>query len=138
MPITSQTVVALILSLAAAAAVRAADDAAPDFVCDVRPILERSCGSCHAGELPKSGLRLDVKAAAFHGGDGWGPAILPGKPDESPLVRFVRGDEEGMRMPPADSAVEPLSAAEIATTETIGSLLQSTPSAKLETCLVFL
>jgi hypothetical protein len=88
---------------------------APDFIRDVRPILERHCGSCHAGELPKSGLRLDVKAAAFAGGDGYGPAIVPGEPDRSPLVRFARGDEEGMKMPPADSGAEPLSGAEIAT-----------------------
>jgi len=115
MPITSQTVIAVILSLAATAVARAADDTAPDFVRDVRPILELRCGSCHSGELPKSGLRLDVKGAAFAGGDGYGPAILPGRPDDSPLVRFVRGDEAGMRMPPADSGVEPLSAAEIAT-----------------------
>jgi hypothetical protein len=101
--------------LLASACESGATAAAPDFVRDVRPALERSCGSCHSGELPKSGLRLDVKAAAFHGGDGWGPAIVAGKPDESPLVRFARGDEEGMRMPPADSGVAPLSAAEITT-----------------------
>jgi len=113
---TRWAVIVVAMSLAAAPGGRlAAADASPDFVRDVRPVLERSCGSCHSGELPKSGLRLDVKAAAFHGGDGWGPAIVAGKPDESPLVRFARGDDEGMRMPPADSGVPPLSAAEIAT-----------------------
>ena len=112
---TSKAVIAVFLSVAAAAAAGSDDDGtAPDFIRDVRPLLEQRCGSCHSGELPKSGLRLDLKAAAFAGGDGWGPAIVPGKPDESPLVRFARGDEEGMRMPPADARVEQLSPAEIA------------------------
>ena len=53
--------------------------AAPvDFVHDVRPILDRHCIECHGEKKQKSGLRLDVKAAAFKGGDGEGPAIVAG------------------------------------------------------------
>jgi hypothetical protein len=88
--------------------------AAPDFVRDIRPLLERHCYACHSGEEAKSGLRLDVKAAAFEGGDGWGPAILPGRADESPLVRFARGDEPDLRMPPDESDVPPLAATDVA------------------------
>jgi len=98
----------LVLSTAAAAA------AAPDFVHSIRPLLEKHCSACHAGEGARSGLRLDIKAAAFKGGDGWGPAIVPGNADESPLVRFVRGEVPDMQMPPPDSAVAPLAAAEVA------------------------
>ena len=83
--------------------------ASPDFVHDIRPLLDKHCSSCHAGEQAKSGLRLDVKAAALKGGDGWGPAIVPGKPDESPIVQFARGDDPDMRMPPKESDVPPLS-----------------------------
>jgi hypothetical protein len=88
--------------------------AAPDFVHDIRPLLDKHCSSCHAGEQAKSGLRLDVKAAALKGGDGWGPAIVPGKPDESPLVQFARGDDPDMRMPPKESDVPPMAPADIA------------------------
>jgi hypothetical protein len=88
--------------------------AAPDFVHDIRPLLDKHCASCHAGEQAKSGLRLDLKAAAFNGGDGWGPAIVPGKADESPLVQFARGDDPDMRMPPAESDVPPLAPADVA------------------------
>jgi hypothetical protein len=101
--------------LTGAGAVAAAAEVAPDFVRDVQPLFAKHCLSCHSGELAKSGLRLDVKARAFAGGDGHGPAILPGRADESPLVRFARGDEPDMRMPPADTDVEPVPPAGIAT-----------------------
>jgi hypothetical protein len=96
------------------AAARAAVAAPPDFVHDIRPLLEKHCSACHAGEEAKSGLRLDLRAAAFEGGDGWGPAIVPGKADESPLVQFARGDDPDLRMPPKESDVPPLAAADIA------------------------
>jgi Protein of unknown function (DUF1553)/Protein of unknown function (DUF1549)/Planctomycete cytochrome C len=88
--------------------------APPDFVRDIRPLLERSCIGCHSGEEAKSGLRLDIRAAAFRGGDGQGAAIVPGKAAESPLVRFARGDEPEMQMPPADANVPRLSPDEVA------------------------
>ena len=86
----------------------------PDFVRDIRPLLDRSCGGCHSGEEAKSGLRLDIRAAAFRGGDAQGAAIVPGKAAESPLVRFARGDEPEMQMPPADANVPQLSPDEVA------------------------
>ena len=86
----------------------------PDFVRDIRPLLERSCIGCHSGEEAKSGLRLDIRAAAFRGGDAQGAAIVPGKAAESPLVRFARGDEPEMQMPPADANVPQLSPDEVA------------------------
>lgn len=87
---------------------------APDFVRDIRPLLEKHCYACHAGDTPKSGLRLDIKEAAFKGGDGWGAAIVPGKADESPLVQFARGDDPDLRMPPKESDVPPLAASDVA------------------------
>ena len=86
----------------------------PDFVRDIRPLLDRSCAGCHSGEEAKSGLRLDIRAEAFRGGDGHGAAIVPGKAAESVLVRFARGDEPEMQMPPADANVPALSPEEVA------------------------
>jgi hypothetical protein len=91
-----------------------ASDIAADFVRDIRPLLEKHCLSCHSGEVPKGGLRLDLKGRAMAGGEGHGAAIVPGKADESPLVRFARGDDPDMRMPPADSGVESVPPAGIA------------------------
>ncbi|MCL6482542.1 MAG: hypothetical protein K6U02_12560, partial [Firmicutes bacterium] len=54
------------------------------FEKQVRPILATRCYECHSGRVdkPKGGLRLDLREAAFKGGDT-GPAIVPGKPRES-------------------------------------------------------
>ncbi|MGB8852692.1 MAG: PSD1 and planctomycete cytochrome C domain-containing protein [Pirellulales bacterium] len=83
-----------------------------DFVRDVRPILQRHCHRCHGEAAEKSGLRLDVKAAAFRGGDGYGPAIVVGKAADSPLIQLVTSTDRSERMPPEGDG---LSAAEIAT-----------------------
>ena len=86
--------------------------AAPvDFVRDVRPIFEKHCYECHGETKQKSGLRLDVKAAAFKGGDNHAPDIVPGKASESPLVHFLTSDDEDEVMPPKGK----LAAAEIET-----------------------
>lgn len=71
-----------------------------DFFQQVQPILEARCFDCHAGGKAKGGLRLDDRAAALKGGKGDGPALVPGKPDESPLLRRVRSTEQGEAMPP--------------------------------------
>ncbi len=87
--------------------------AAPvDFVRDVRPILQNHCYECHGEKKQKSGLRLDVKAAAFKGGEQHAPDIIPNKAGESPLIRFLTSSEEDERMPPKGPQ---LSAMEIAT-----------------------
>ena len=40
-----------------------------DFARDVQPLFADRCVKCHGPEKMKGGLRLDVKAAAFKGGD---------------------------------------------------------------------
>jgi cytochrome c553 len=64
----------------------------------IRPILAANCYACHGPEKKRSGLKLDSLPAILRGGDR-GPAVMPGKPDESLLIRAVHyGDEP--RMPP--------------------------------------
>src|SRR4051794_35166108 len=101
-------IVASALGLAAAAVVpgtvvRAAApeaDAAAlaDFEAHVRPLLSARCFKCHGARKQESGLRLDQRAAALRGGDS-GPAVVPGKPGESLLIRAVR-HEGDLEMPP--------------------------------------
>jgi hypothetical protein len=73
-----------------------------NFNRDVRPILSDACFHCHGPDEKerKGGLRLDVRDAALKGGDS-GPAIIPGKPDESELVKrmLLAHDDEDL-MPP--------------------------------------
>ena len=86
----------------------AGEDAAPDprtvvarerfFEQDVRPLLVEHCYSCHARSKQKGGLRLDSLDAILTGGDS-GPAVVPGKADESLLVDAIH--YEGPEMPPS-------------------------------------
>ncbi|RMG33405.1 MAG: DUF1553 domain-containing protein [Planctomycetota bacterium] len=66
-----------------------ASDVVRFFETDVRPLLARRCFGCHGPKRQKGGLRLDSRAAALRGGES-GPAIVPGKPDESLLIEAVQ------------------------------------------------
>ena len=81
-------------------AVMPAPAAPVDFVREVRPILEKHCYGCHGEQKQKSGLRLDVKAAALRGGDRHSPDIIPGKAEDSPLIHFITTTDEDEIMPP--------------------------------------
>ncbi|MFT5470343.1 MAG: mono/diheme cytochrome c family protein [Verrucomicrobiales bacterium] len=83
---------------------------AVDFETEVLPIFKTHCFECHGPETQKSGFRLDLRSAAMTGGTE-GVAILPNKPDESPLIQYIglpKGDD--LRMPPKGAG---LAAAEI-------------------------
>jgi Protein of unknown function (DUF1553)/Protein of unknown function (DUF1549)/Planctomycete cytochrome C len=75
------------------------DPAAVEFFeAKVRPLLVNRCQTCHGGGKAKGGLRLESRAQAMAGGDT-GPALVPGKPDESLMVEAIKyGDD--LRMPP--------------------------------------
>ena len=67
---------------------------------DVHPVLAEHCVSCHGPDKQKGGLRLDSREAALAGGSSYGPAIVPGKSAESPLLLFMAHLEPDMEMPP--------------------------------------
>jgi len=95
-------------ALIAALAIRsgAAREAVPTpeqarfFEAQVRPVLADHCVKCHGPSKSKAGLRLDSRAALLAGGDS-GPALVPGKPGESPLVAAIRHEGDGPKMPPS-------------------------------------
>ena len=70
------------------------------FSKQIAPILKRRCFECHSHEAGKAkgGLVLDSRSGWQEGGSE-GPAVIPGKPDESLLMAAVR--YEGYEMPPA-------------------------------------
>jgi hypothetical protein len=76
-----------------------------DFARDVAPIFAERCVKCHAGDKPKSGFRLDVRRKALAGGNSGHAAIVPRDPAASLLLRMVRGEAEGPRMPPSGKAL---------------------------------
>jgi cytochrome c553 len=63
----------------------------------VRPVLVEKCISCHGEKKQAGELRVDSRKALLAGGDR-GAAIVPGKPEESLLIRAVRHNEE-LKMP---------------------------------------
>jgi hypothetical protein len=67
---------------------------------DIRPILSENCFQCHGPDKNrrKADLRLDVREVALEA-----KAIVPGKPDNSELVRRIFEQDEDERMPPRES-----------------------------------
>src|SRR3954447_8171252 len=57
----------------------------------VRPLLFERCQGCHSARAGKrrGSLLLDAQAGILAGGDS-GPAVVPGRPEESLLIRAVR------------------------------------------------
>ncbi len=114
------SVVAVVTS-SAAAAIAATPDTSTlppaatrpvDFTREIRPILERSCLSCHGPEKQKGGFRVDSLPALIRGGETHAPAILPGNSANSAIIHLVAGLIPDSRMP---AKGDPLSSAEIST-----------------------
>ena len=67
---------------------------------DIRPILSDNCFSCHGPDKNqrKAKLRLDVREVAVET-----KAIIPGKPDESLLVKRIFSTDADDLMPPPET-----------------------------------
>ena len=71
----------------------------------IQPILSENCYACHGPDpgARKAGLRLDRGEFAFASHEQFGPAIIRGNPDKSPLVRRIESDNLKERMPPPEA-----------------------------------
>ncbi len=71
------------------------------FEKNIRPVLANQCYSCHSTKSGKAkgGLLVDSREALARGGGG-GPAIVTGKPDQSPLYKAITYAHEELQMPP--------------------------------------
>lgn len=69
------------------------------FEMEIRPLLAKECYDCHGPEKSKGGLRLDHRELILEGGEN-GPALIAGKPEESPMIQAVRRSDPDFAMPP--------------------------------------
>ncbi len=79
-----------------------ASAAGVDFQRQVRPILSDNCFLCHGPDkgTRMADLRLDIKDGALAARKNGSP-IVPGKPDESLLIKRIFSEDASFRMPPA-------------------------------------
>ncbi|PQO24988.1 hypothetical protein C5Y96_26135 [Blastopirellula marina] len=76
------------------------------FEKDIYPLLHKACFECHGAESQEADLRVDERSALLESG-----SVVPGKPEESELLRRVtlpKGHDEIM-----PAVGDPLSASEI-------------------------
>src|SRR5262245_34769704 len=57
---------------------------------EIKPILETRCMKCHGRGKGKGELRIDTRETFLKGGES-GPAVVPGKSEESLLIELVSG-----------------------------------------------
>jgi len=71
----------------------------------IQPILSENCYPCHGPDpgARKAKLRLDRAEFAYAPHDKSGPAIVPGRPEQSPLVRKIEAKKAKDRMPPPEA-----------------------------------
>ena len=81
-----------------------------DFSADVKPILNKKCISCHGGVKAKNGFSVLFREEALAKTKSGKPAIIPGDPDGSEMIRRLTLKDPEERMPYKH---EPLSKDEI-------------------------
>ena len=94
--------IAFILLLAHGAVADVSEEDLEFFEKKIRPILVNRCYECHGPEKQKGGLRLDSREAIVKGGQS-GAAIIPGKPQESLLIKGIQRTDLDFQMPPKKS-----------------------------------
>ncbi len=80
-------------------------DKTASFESDVFPFLSDNCVSCHSKSTHKGGLILETPEAILKGGDS-GPAVVPGKPLDSLLLKASIHEDPDSAMPPRDNKVK--------------------------------
>lgn len=83
-----------------------------DFSTQVKPILNKKCISCHGGVKAKAGFSVLFREEALAVTESGKPAIIPGDPAGSEMIRRLTSDDPEERMPYKH---EPLSKSEIST-----------------------
>ena len=78
-----------------------------DFNTQVKPILNKKCISCHGGVKQKAGFSLLFREEALGNTESGKPAIIPGHPEQSELIRRITANDPEERMPYKHPALSP-------------------------------
>lgn len=112
----------LLLAAAALAQTPAAPDRKAMYEKEIKPLMERSCVSCHGGKDAQGKVRArgrfkaDSLEALEKGGKEQGTGITWGKPMESSVYLLSKANrDDDLAMPPRKSKAQPLTAAELET-----------------------
>lgn len=70
-----------------------------DFNTEVKPIINSKCITCHGGVRAKAGFSLLFREDAFAKTESGLPAIIPGDPDHSEMIRRISSHDPEARMP---------------------------------------
>jgi Protein of unknown function (DUF1553)/Protein of unknown function (DUF1549)/Planctomycete cytochrome C len=93
-------IVSVISSIAVTGTVVFGQDEFDFFEKRIRPVLIEHCYECHSSDKDaEGGLLLDSREGWMRGGDS-GPAIQPGEPSESRLLKAIQYDDTELQMPP--------------------------------------
>lgn len=80
----------------------------------VRPVLIEQCYQCHnSHDKTEGGLALDYRDGLTEGGDS-GPAVVPGRPEESLLIKAVRHGGGVSKMPKGNPKLSDAAIADLA------------------------
>ncbi|RYY30172.1 MAG: DUF1549 domain-containing protein, partial [Chitinophagaceae bacterium] len=70
-----------------------------DFNSEVKPIINENCISCHGGVKKEAGFSLLFRHEAMAATESGKPAIIPGDPDASEMMRRLTTSDPEERMP---------------------------------------
>ena len=100
------------------------------FESKVRPVLADHCYKCHSAQADKvkGGLLLDSREGVLKGGET-GPALVPGDPEKSLLIKAIRYTDPDLQMPPKDKKLSEQQVADLVTWVRMGAPDPRTASA---------
>src|SRR6188474_1089308 len=70
-----------------------------DFNAEVKPLFNKKCIVCHGGVKRKAGFSLLFRSEALSNNESGKPAIVPGDPDASEMIRRLTLKDPDERMP---------------------------------------
>lgn len=61
------------------------------FSKDIWPLIEEQCFDCHSAPEPDGGYEMGTREALLKRGEKAGAGVIPGDPDNSAIIHYIRG-----------------------------------------------